>query len=78
MIRISDIEYTKHGRELKIDSESDALYFRPDESSIVDSEEVQPGVILDYDAQGRVVGMETLRVSERITPDGLRVVHLGT
>jgi uncharacterized protein YuzE len=32
---------------LRIDKEDDALYFRLDESAIVDSEEVRPGVILD-------------------------------
>lgn len=39
----------------KVDRENDALYFRLDESAIVESEEVQPGVILDFDAQGRRV-----------------------
>ncbi len=32
---------------LKIDKENDALYFRLDETAIVESEEVEPGVILD-------------------------------
>jgi uncharacterized protein YuzE len=35
--------------KLKIDRESDALYLRLDEAAIVESEEVQPGVILDFD-----------------------------
>ena len=34
--------------KLKIDKESDALYLHLDEAEIVDSEEVQPGVILDF------------------------------
>ena len=38
---------------LKVDKENDALYFRLDESSIVESEEVEPGVILDFNAGGR-------------------------
>ena len=31
---------------LKVDKESDALYFRLDEKAIVDSEEVRPGIVL--------------------------------
>ena len=38
---------------LRIDKENDALYLRLDESAVVESEEVQPGIILDFDAEGR-------------------------
>lgn len=64
--------------KLKIDRESDALYFRLDELAIVESEEVQPGVILDYDAENRVVGIEILGLSARIAPEQLRVLHFET
>jgi len=63
---------------LKIDKESDALYLRLDESAVVESEQVKPGVVLDYDAQGRVVGVEMLNLSTRVTPDRLRVLQLET
>jgi uncharacterized protein YuzE len=63
---------------LKVDRENDALYFRLDESVIVESEEVQPGVILDFDAQGRVVGIEMLRLSARVVPEQLRVLQFET
>ncbi len=63
---------------LKIDKENDALYFRLDESLIVESEEVQPGVILDFDANGRVVGVEMLTLSLRIAPEKLRVLQFET
>ena len=46
---------------LKVDKASDALYFRLDESAIVDSEEVRPGVILDFNELGQVVGAALLR-----------------
>ena len=52
---------------IKIDKETDALYFRLDESRIVESEEVRPGVILDYDENDRVVGVEFLGISARAT-----------
>lgn len=56
---------------IKIDKESDALYFRLDEGRVIDSEEVRPGVILDYDARQQVVGVEFLAVSERATAEAL-------
>ena len=63
---------------LKVDKENDALYFRLDESSIVESEEVQPGVILDYNANGHVVGIELLNLSVRTPAEQLRVLQFET
>ena len=34
-----------------------------DESKIVESEEVQPGLVVDYDDKGQVVGIELLGIS---------------
>jgi uncharacterized protein YuzE len=48
------------------DPEADALYLRLDDSTIVESEEVHPGVILDFDANDEVVGIEILRVGQRV------------
>ena len=42
---------------VRVDLESEALYFRISEEEI----EVSPGVILDYSKDGRVVGIEILR-----------------
>ena len=50
---------------LKVDKESDALYFRLNEKAIVDSEEVRPGIMFDFDKDGQVVGVEFLRIRER-------------
>jgi uncharacterized protein YuzE len=51
---------------LRVDKESDALYLKFDDSEIVESEEVKPGVILDYDEADNVVGIEILNLSKRI------------
>ena len=64
--------------KLKVDKENDALYLRLDETEIVESEEVQPGVILDFDKNNRVVGIEILALSTRVKPDMLRIVQLET
>ena len=53
---------------MTMDKEADALYIRFDEAKIVESEEVSDGIILDFDASGRVVGFEMLYVRQRF-PD---------
>jgi uncharacterized protein YuzE len=63
---------------LKIDKENDALYFRLDEAAIVESEEVQPGVILDFNQEGQVVGIEILASSKRVDLEKLRVLQFET
>ena len=50
---------------LQIDREADALYLRLDDSKIVESEEVSPGVMLDFNADNQVVGVEMLHLSKR-------------
>jgi len=63
---------------LKINKEDDALYFRLDETVIVESEEVEPGVILDFDQNGQVVGIELLSLSSRVELEKLRVLQFET
>ena len=63
---------------LRVDHKNDALYFRLDESAVVESEEVQPGVILDYDANNNVVGIEILGLSKRVPPEMLKSLQFET
>lgn len=63
---------------LRVDHKNDALYFRLDESAIVDSEEVRPGVILDYDANDNVVGIEILGLSKRVPVEMLKSLQFET
>jgi len=60
--------------KVTIDPESDALYMRLTDTCIHDSEEVKPGVILDYDDKNNLVGIEILRVSERVPAASLKSV----
>ena len=48
--------------KLKYDSQVDAAYIKLGETEVADSEEVRPGIVVDYDAQDRVVGIEILHV----------------
>jgi len=52
--------------KVRYDEHADALYLRLDESQIVESQEVQPGIVLDFNADNQVVGIEVLRVRQRV------------
>lgn len=46
--------------------------------AIVDSEEVKPGLILDYDANDNVVGLEILGIRKRVPLQMLKSLQLET
>jgi uncharacterized protein YuzE len=49
------------------DPEADAMliWFGPEGVKSAETEEVAPGIMLDFDPDGRVIGVEILGVSER-------------
>ena len=59
----------------RYDAETDALYVRFADAEVVESEEVRPGFILDFDAAGRVVAVEILDASEHLA-SGADLQHL--
>jgi uncharacterized protein YuzE len=59
---------------VRFDEQADALYVRLDESAIIESEEVRPGVLFDLDERGEIVGIEILRVAQRLP--GAELKHL--
>ena len=64
--------------KLKVDEKADALYLRIDESRIVESEEVSPGIVIDYNEQNAVVGVEILNLSKRSSNLNLRSLQYET
>ena len=50
------------------DPEADAMFvwFGPEGIKSVGTEEVSPGIMLEFDSEGRVIGIEVLDVSERM------------
>ncbi len=50
--------------KIEYDPTADALYVRLSDQSIIESEQIKPGIVLDYDEAGNVVGIEVLRVSK--------------
>jgi uncharacterized protein YuzE len=50
------------------DPEADAMFvwFGPEERKSARTEEVAPGIMLDFDEAGRVIGIEVLDVQDRM------------
>ena len=57
---------------MQYDERADALYLRLDDSRIVESEEVHPGIVLDFNGSKEVVGIEVLGVRRRVPDADLR------
>ena len=49
--------------------EDNAAYIRLSESKVLESEEVSPNVVFDYDADGRIVGIELLNADAQLPQD---------
>ena len=50
---------------VRIDQSADAVFLNLTDRPIEGSEEVAEGIIVDYDAAGRIVGVEILDASKR-------------
>ena len=48
------------------DPEVDSLTIVLSDVAVEESDEAKPGVILDYDANGNIVGLEILNASKRV------------
>ncbi len=64
--------------KLNVDREADALYLRLDDSEIVESKEVSPGVVLDYNEAHEVIGVELLHLSKRSSDLNLSALEFET
>ena len=64
--------------KLNVDKQADALYLRLDDSPVVESQEVSPGVVLDYNEANEVVGVEMLNLSKRSSDLNLSALQFET
>ncbi|MBC6422361.1 MAG: DUF2283 domain-containing protein [Hormoscilla sp. SP5CHS1] len=60
--------------KLEFDGQADAAYLRLNDSPIIESEEVAPGIVYDFDDRENVVGIEIMRVSQK-TPDRIKELN---
>jgi uncharacterized protein YuzE len=54
---------------IKYHAEDNAAYIRLSEQKILDSAEVAPDIVFDYDEQGRIVGIELLDAKAQLSPE---------
>jgi uncharacterized protein YuzE len=52
--------------KVKYDKEVDILYIHLSDEMIKESDEDKPGIILDYDNSGNIIGIEVLNASKKI------------
>jgi uncharacterized protein YuzE len=50
---------------VRVDHAADAIYLNLTDRAIKEREEVADGIIVDYDDEGRIVGIEILDASKR-------------
>ena len=56
--------------------ETDSLYIDLSEQASVESREISDGVVLDYDAEGNLVGIDIDNASDKVQLDKLTVSNL--
>ena len=52
--------------KIRYDKETDIIYIQFSSLLVVESDEEKPGIILDYDANGGIVGIEVLKASTKM------------
>lgn len=57
---------------IKCDKEVDVVYIQFSEKKVAESDQDKPGIILDYDDEGNIVGIEVLDASKKmVQPNGV-------
>lgn len=52
--------------KVKYNKEADVLYIQLSDARIAESDEERKGIVLDYDHNGRIVGIEILSASKNL------------
>ena len=57
---------------IKYDRDLDVVYIKLTDGTVFESDEEKPGIILDYDEVGNIVGIEVLNASKKMNqPNGV-------
>lgn len=62
--------------KLSYDKETDSLYIHLSNMPSVDSDEVADGVVLDFDSNGLLVGIDVQQASQKIDIQSVSLSHL--
>jgi len=57
--------------EIRYDPEADAMYIKFREGEYEISEEIREGIIIDFDKNNEIIGMEILDAKEKLTPSSV-------
>ena len=60
--------------KIEYDKTVDAIYFHILNSKVLESEEVSPGIVYDYDKDDNIVGVEVLSLKKR-TPEETKAIN---
>lgn len=60
--------------KIDFDKQTKAIYFRLNDAPIVESEEIAPGIIYDFDQDNAVVGIEILNLNHK-TPEQVKEIN---
>ena len=62
--------------EITYDKDADAVYIEFRKGEFAKNKKMDDFTILDLDAEGKILGIELLRVSERLPVDSLSEIHV--
>ena len=57
--------------EIRYDPEADAMYIKFREGDYEISEEIREGIIVDFDKNNEIIGIEILNAKERLSPSSV-------
>lgn len=57
--------------KIEYDKEVDALYIRIQEKRVAHTKEIEEGINLDFDADGRMIGIEIIAATENLILEGV-------
>ena len=58
--------------KITYDQKEDAVVIRLTGEQIIESEETQPGIIVDFDANGKIVALEFLNATRQFSSDAIK------
>ncbi|MBI5198142.1 MAG: DUF2283 domain-containing protein [Nitrospirae bacterium] len=62
--------------KIEYDKEVDALYIRIQEKKVAHTRELEEGINLDLDEEGKIIGLEIIGATERYPPED--ILNLST